>query len=126
MSAPLLIADDSEGKILMIQAILQMQQWDGEVFVAMTSQEAMRVIDEHPDIGFGLIDFYIPSQNGPAIMRALKARNPAARIALTSSSANAERTAEAMAAGAEKAVCMGKEPDVVEREMGELLEIWKS
>jgi DNA-binding NarL/FixJ family response regulator len=81
------------------------------------------LIDEHK-ITHALIDFYIPSEHGPAIMRYLKKNNPNARIALVSSSDKPENIDEAKAAGAESCICTSWQSDEVERAFGDVLRGW--
>ncbi len=126
MRESLLIADDSAEKMALMQHFLQKARWDGPILLAETSDDAMLIIDENPDIGFGLIDFYIPSQNGPTIIHHLKSVNPSARIALVSSSSQQKNVEEARMAGAEAFICTTHPGDQVETAMMELLEEWKS
>ncbi|UPA22670.1 response regulator [Candidatus Peribacteria bacterium] len=125
MTKPLLIADDSPGKIVLLQHLLNKVHWNGPLLVAETGEEAMELMDEHPDIGFGLIDYYIPSKNGPAIIHRLKEMNPAARIALVSSSDAKKNFDEAIAAGADTCICTTYASDTVEKTILELLEEWQ-
>lgn len=124
--ASFLIADDSEAKRMLMHAILRHVKWAGEIFTAKTSEEAMMLIERHPDIGCAFIDFYIPSANGPAIIRALKAKNPAARIALVSSSDERKNIDQATIAGAEAFVCTSWESDRAERALLDLLDNWSA
>lgn len=125
MSAALLIADDSPQKIMMLTHFLKQVKWEGHIFTAETTDDAIALIDEHPDIRFGLIDYYMPTENGPAVIHHLKSTNPSARIALVSSSDNKSNYDEAMAAGAETCICTTYQSDVVEKTLMELLEEWK-
>lgn len=125
MTAPFLIADDSVDKIHMLQHFLKLMHWKGEVLTAETCQQAYDLIKKHADIAYAFVDFYIPNDNGPAIMQALKNANPACRIALVSSADNAENAALARAAGAEEVVCSTHRSDEVERQVLALLEIWQ-
>lgn len=125
MTKPLLIADDSPGKIVLLQHFLNKVKWDGPILVAQTSEEAIELIDEHADIGFGLIDYYIPSDNGPAIIHHLKDRHPSARVALVSSSDAKQNFNEALAAGADTCICTTYASDTVEKTILELLEEWR-
>lgn len=123
MMSALLIADDSEQKIALLQLMLRHAKWQGEVLIAKTTEEAADLIATH-DIGFGLIDYYIPSQNGPFIIRALKEKNPDARVALVSSADNKKNFDEAKEAGAETCICTTYASDEVEREFMTLLSDW--
>ncbi len=121
----LLIADDSAHKTAMLKDLLAIARWKDPILYAATSEEAMRIIDEHPDISHAFVDYYIPSGNGPAIIGYLKRKNPAARIALVSSSGKQSNLEEALVAGAEACVNTSERADVVERTILEILEDWK-
>jgi response regulator of citrate/malate metabolism len=125
MTATLLIADDNPAKIALLQKYLDAVNWDAPVLIAETSDDAMTLIDSTPTIGFGLIDFYIPSQNGPAIIRYLKTANPSARIALVSSGKEPRNLEEAKMAGAETSICTHDPAQIVERDLTRLLKDWK-
>lgn len=122
---PLLIADDSDGKIQLMQLMLRHAKWPGEVLIAHTTEEATDLIAAH-DIGFGLIDYYIPSQNGPAIIKALKERNSDARIALVSSSDKQSNVDEAVGAGADVCICTSYGSKEVEESFMDLLNEWRT
>ncbi len=119
----LLIADDSQAKIDLICSMLVHCGWNTEPRIAMTTEEAMRIIDEE-QITHAFIDFYIPTQNGPTIIAKLKESNPTARIALVSSSDKASNFDEARAAGAEACICTTYASDQVEAAFKDLLADW--
>lgn len=120
-----LIADDSDAKLMLLKAVLRHAKWDGEILIAKTTEEAEKLIADR-DIGFAFIDFYIPSKNGPSVIRALKMKNPAAHVALVSSSEQQKNIDEANAAGAERFVCTTWEGDRAERVLLDILEQWSS
>lgn len=120
----LLIADDSAQKIDLMRFMLRKAHWQGDVFMAHTSKEAFEMIEKNA-IDFGLIDYYIPQKNGPAIIAKLKEKNSAARIALVSSSDAKKNFDEAKAAGAEACICTTYKSDEVEKVFIELLNSWK-
>ncbi len=126
MTPLFLIADDSPQKIMMLQYFLKKAKWDGPILTAESTEDALALIDEHPDIGFAFIDYYMPSDNGPAVIHRLASANPSAHIALVSSSDTQSNFNEARAAGAESCVCTSYPSDHVERTMMELLEEWKN
>lgn len=119
-----LIADDSPLKRMLLQGMLKKHGWSGEIVTATTTEDAMREIDQHPDIGFAFIDYYMPSKNGPAVIAYLKHKNPTARIALVSSADNHENETEAREAGAETAICTSYPADEVEQRLKEVLGEW--
>lgn len=119
-----LIADDSHGKIDFLRSMLSRVGWNGDIVVAETTEEAMRLIDTHPHISAAFIDYYIPSENGPSVIAYLKKRNPAAKIALVSSADSAKNSKQARDAGAEAVVCTSFRSDVVEQAIVDLLHSW--
>lgn len=124
MKKALLIADDSPQKIALLQHFLHKAKWNDNIVTAETTEDAMQLIDMH-DIGFAFIDYYIPSRNGPAIIAYLKQKNPAAHIALVSSSDKKSNFDEATAAGAEACICTTYQADEVEKTILERIEEWK-
>lgn len=125
MHDTLLIADDSEHKKILMKGMLNRAGWTGEILEAVTTSDAKQLIDER-EIGFALIDFYIPSENGPALIGYLKEKNPDAHIALVSSSDTYENTEAARGAGAETCICTSYPADEVEQKFMELLEEWNN
>ena len=68
----------------------------------------------------------MPMENGPAVIRYLKEKNPSARIALVSSSDSERYTSDATAAGAEKCICTSYQSDILAKEIGDLIDAWKN
>lgn len=122
--ASFFIADDSREKIIMLRHFLKVAGWTGEVLTAMTCAEAYDVIAKHADIAYAFVDYYIPADNGPSIIRRLKAAYPSCRIALASSAESERNAAEARAAGAEEVLCTSHRSDLVESRFRELLADW--
>ena len=121
-----LIADDSEGKQMLLQGLLRHSHWDVQLLVAYSTEEAKKMIDEHPDITFAFIDYNIPSENGPTVIAYLKKTNPQARIALTTSMDGERYFQEARMAGAEICICTVYQIDEVEKAILELIEKWQN
>jgi len=121
----LLIADDSPVKTQLLRSILKKTSWQIPVLVASSTEQAMSLIDEHRDISFAFVDYYIPSENGPAIIGYLKTEHPKCRIALVSSSDNTENRAEAQEKGAEAFICTSWAPDRTEKALLDLIKSWR-
>lgn len=121
-----LIADDSPEKMNFLLGMLQRVSWQGEVLTAASSEEACAAIAAAQDIAAAFIDFYIPTSNGPAIIRTLKKKFPHARVALVSSADNELNSAQAKIAGAEASICTSRPADEVESAISEVLETWKA
>ncbi len=125
MSAAFLLADDSPQKILLMRHFLKKANWDGPILTAETTEDAIRLIDEHTEIGCAFVDYYMPSKNGPAVIQYLRNMNPQAKIALVSSSDKKANEEEALCAGADTCICTGYQSDHVERTMLEVLAGWQ-
>lgn len=124
-SPKILIADDSQTKIDLIKSMLLHFKWHIEPLIATTTEEAMKMIDEHA-ITHAFVDFYIPTQDGPAIIAYLKAKNANAHIALVSSSDKTENFDKARTAGAEACICTSYQSDEVEKMFSDLLTDWSA
>lgn len=120
-----LIADDSEGKQMLLQGLLRHSHWKVDLLIAYSTEEAKKLIDGHPDIAFAFIDYNIPSENGPKVIAYLKKTNPRSRIALTTSMDGERYFEEAKNAGAEICICTVYAIDEVERSVLELIEKWR-
>jgi DNA-binding NarL/FixJ family response regulator len=125
MSNPkLLIADDSDAKQMLLEGFVRHSHWKVDLLHATTTEEAKKLIDANPDIAFAFVDYEMPTENGPAVIRYLKERNPAARIALVSSSDSERYTSDALAEGAEKCICTSYQSDEVQQNICGLIESW--
>lgn len=120
-----LLADDSDAKAMMLEALIKKSKLDVEILRARTTEEANKLINENPDIAFAFVDYEMPSELGPAIIAHLKEINPKARIALVSSGNIEHYRQNAEEAGAEAYICTSFEADIVEKNLSELLESWK-
>lgn len=118
-----LIADDSDGKAMMLETIVKRWNSDAEVVRATSTEQAKELINAH-QIAWAFIDYEMPSENGPAVIRYLAQRQPHCRIAMVSSSNAPEYRADAANAGAEAYICSSFASDEVERALMELLSEW--
>lgn len=120
----ILIADDSDGKIMMLKALLHKAHAKDDIVVAHTTEEAARLIDAHaPTMAF--IDYEMPSEQGPAVIAHLRTAVPEAKIAMVSSCNLDAYREDAFAAGADAYVCSSFAADDVERNILGILEEWK-
>lgn len=118
-----LIADDSQGKAMMLEAVVKHSGKFPSILIAKTTDEAKALIDTKK-ISAAFIDYEMPTENGPAVIAYLKQKQPNARIALTTSSDSAEYEKEAKAAGAEAFVCTTNEQKGVLETLQNLLIEW--
>lgn len=108
----------------MLRSIVE-RKWSGDIVTAETTEDAMDVIDKYPDITAAFIDYYIPTMNGPSIIKYLNKKTPSARIALVTSSSSDRLGEKARLAGAEAVVCTSDETDAVEKQLVSLIQTWE-
>lgn len=124
MTDPLfLIADDSVEKTKLLVAAIHAAEWDIEVTIATTTEEAYEIMKKRR-VDFAFMDYYIPNDNGPHMIARLKNRNPEAKIALVSSSKKESNLKEAREAGAEATICTSDPAHVVAAQLDDLLRSW--
>ena len=124
MDTQFLIADDSDGKIVMLEMLIKKSGYTGEVIIAKTTDQAKEMIDTHPNVSYGFIDYYIPPENGPSVISYLRSKKPDAKIALVTSSNNNGLDEEAREAGSNDFVCTSFEEDIVVDNINNLLLKW--
>lgn len=125
MAQTFLIADDSDGKRTFLKSILKHVKWDGEILEAATTEEVIAWIGREKKIDAAFIDYEIPSQNGPAIIRELRAKFPAAHIALVTSADSKRYKDDATEAGADAFVCTSWAEDRLIKALTDLLNQWQ-
>lgn len=101
-----LIADDSPEKRALLYALVKHSPWKGDILQAADTGSAIQMIEQHPNIAGAFIDYNMPKDNGPAVIRALRKANPIAHIALVTAADSALYRSEAIAAGADNIVSM--------------------
>lgn len=110
--------------MLILQTFVERSGIADKILTAPTTDNAKQLIDTHT-IDAAFIDYYIPSENGPSLIAHIRQNHPSARIALVSSSDEAENQTEAINAGAEACICTSYEQEEVEETVATLLESWK-
>ncbi|MDO8649653.1 MAG: response regulator [Candidatus Peregrinibacteria bacterium] len=118
-----LIADDSEAKMFFLASIVK-KHWAGELHRAKSTEEAKKLIDAHPEIAAAFIDYEIPSENGPAVIRYLRGKNPQAKIALVTAFDSPRYGEDAKSAGADAFVTTSQEMHEVAESLENLLQLW--
>ena len=121
-----LIVDDSPWKMQFLRSMIERAKWQGDILEAWTTEEAKKLIDTHPEISAAFVDYYVPSECGPSVIRYLRAKNPNAKIALVSSADSKRNASEAISSGANAVLCTSDQSDVVEKSLMDLLADWTS
>lgn len=75
-----LVVDDSPTALTKVRKLLQAHRY--EVFTASDGQEALRIMDEMPDVKLVLTDFNMPSMDGFELTRRLRENFPKDRLAI--------------------------------------------
>lgn len=119
-----LVADDNDGKALMLEVLVRQWGQADTLLRARTTEEAKEII-QRERVDFAFIDYYMPSEDGPAVIAHLKATHPNCRVALVSSANNSDNAAEATEAGAEAIICTSFQADEVERAIKDILQSWE-
>ena len=119
-----LIADDNIGKMLMLKTLVEKSNIATKILTAETTEEAKQLIDTH-HIDAAFIDYYFPSENGPAVIAYLHEKQPQTHIALVSSSDNTQNQEKAVKSGAETCICTSYDEEIVRKSLENILEQWK-
>ncbi len=120
-----LLADDSDIKRMFLRRFIT-RNMDVELLEATTTEEAIELINQHVEIGAGFIDYEIPTQDGPAIVKALLERNPKALVAVVGASDRPDYQRKSKEAGAQRYICTSHHMDEVERDLNGILAEWKA
>lgn len=124
MNSKFLIVDDSIPKTYFLKSLIKKANFPAEMLIASTTTAGKKLIDENPDIAFAFIDYEMPEENGPSVIKYLKAKNPNARIALVTAYGSEKYHDDGTAAGAEEFVCTTWAEDDVARKIAEILDAW--
>ncbi len=120
-----LIADDSIPKTYFLKSLIKKADFPADMLFAQNTTDAKKLIDENPGISFGFIDYEMPQDNGPSVIKYLKEKNPDARIALVTAYGSEKYHDDGTAAGAEEFVCTTWAEDDVARKIAEILDSWR-
>ncbi|MEH2479072.1 DNA-binding NarL/FixJ family response regulator [Nitrobacteraceae bacterium AZCC 2146] len=107
-----LIVDDHALIREALHAVLKQLKREAIIFEASNSREAMRIVEEHPDISLILLDINLPDRDGFSVLRELRDRYAAIAIIILSSSDDQDTVRRAFKLGA-----LGFIPKTTEREV---------
>jgi DNA-binding NarL/FixJ family response regulator len=83
-----------------LRGVLKELKGDAMVIEAANSQQAMRAVDEHSDVGLILVDLNLPDANGFDVLAELRERYPAISIVVLSAFNDRDNVAKALDLGA--------------------------
>lgn len=107
-----LVVDDHALIREALQSVLKQLNREAVIFEASNSQKAMRIVEEHPDISFILLDINLPDRDGFSVLRELRERYATIAIVILSSSDDQDTVKRAFKLGA-----LGFIPKTTEREV---------
>ena len=124
MPSSFLLADDSDWKRVFLKSIVEKSGYEATIIEARTSEQAIDLITSSDTITAAFIDYDIPSENGPEIIRVLREKFPKCHIALVTTADGDFFRKEAMDAGADAFVTTSYGEDVSKERLLGLLEEW--
>lgn len=107
-----LVVDDHALIREALHSVLKQLNRDAVIFEASNSQQAMCIVEEHPDISFILLDINLPDRDGFSVLRELRERYATIAIVILSSSDDQDTVKRAFKLGA-----LGFIPKTTEREV---------
>lgn len=108
----ILVVDDHALIREALHSVLKQLNQEAVIFEASNSQQAMCIVEEHPDISFILLDINLPDRDGFSVLRELRERYPTIAIVILSSSDDQDTVKRAFKLGA-----LGFIPKTTEREV---------
>src|SRR6266436_8244880 len=81
-----LIADDHALIREALHAVLKELKRETVIFEASNSRQAMRIVEEHPDLSLILLDINLPDRDGFSVLGELRERYPDIAIIMLSAS----------------------------------------
>ena len=95
-----LVVDDHALIREALRGVLKELKDDATVFEAANCQQAMRLVDEHPDLGLILLDLNLPDRNGFDVLAELRERYPAISAVVLSALNDRDTVTKALDLGA--------------------------
>ena len=86
MTYKLLIVDDHPLIREALRTVLKQLQRETAIFEASNSREAIRIVEEHPDLGLILLDINLPDRDGFSVLGELRDRDATIPIIILSGS----------------------------------------
>lgn len=107
-----LVVDDHALIREALHSVLKQLNREAVIFEASNSQQAMCIVEEHPDISFILLDINLPDRDGFSVLRELRERYATTAVVILSSSDDPDTVKRAFKLGA-----LGFIPKTTEREV---------
>ena len=111
-SMKVLITDDHALIREALHTVLNQLKRATVIFEASNSRQAMRIVEEHPDLGLTLLDINLPDRDGFSVLSELRERHPTIAIIILSGLDDQDKVKRAFSLGA-----LGFIPKTTEREV---------
>jgi CheY-like chemotaxis protein len=108
----LLIVDDHALIREALHTVLKQLKRETVIFEASNSRQAMRIVEEHPDLGLVLLDLNLPDRDGFSVLSELRERHAGIAIVVLSAFDDQDKVKRAFSLGA-----LGFIPKTTEREV---------
>jgi class 3 adenylate cyclase/DNA-binding SARP family transcriptional activator/predicted ATPase len=107
-----LIVDDHALIREALHAVVKQLKHEAVIFEASNSRQAMRIVEEHPDLGLILLDINLPDRDGFSVLSELRERHATIAIIILSALDDQDKVKHAFSLGA-----LGFIPKTTEREV---------
>jgi DNA-binding SARP family transcriptional activator/CheY-like chemotaxis protein len=111
-SMKVLITDDHALIREALHAVLKQLMHETVIFEASNGRQAMRIVEEHPDLSLVLLDINLPDRDGFSVLGELRERFPAVAVIILSALDDQDHVKRAFSLGA-----LGFIPKTTEREV---------
>jgi DNA-binding SARP family transcriptional activator/ActR/RegA family two-component response regulator len=108
----ILIIDDHALIREALHTVLKQLKHETVIFEASNSRQAMRIVEEHPDLGLILLDINLPDRDGFSVLSELRERHATIAIIILSALDDQDKVKRAFSLGA-----LGFIPKTTEREV---------
>ena len=108
----ILIIDDHALIREALHTVLKQLKHETVIFEASNSRQAMRIVEEHPDLGIILLDINLPDRDGFSVLSELRERHATIAIIILSALDDQDKVKRAFSLGA-----LGFIPKTTEREV---------
>ena len=108
-----LIVDDHVLIREALRGVLKQLKREAAIFEASSSGQAIRIVEEHPDISLILLDIKLPDRDGLSVLRELRDRHPTIAIIILSSWDDQDTVKRAFKLGAQGFITKTTEREVM-------------
>src|SRR6266705_1851601 len=109
----ILVVDDHALIREALRSVLKELKDDAEILEAANCGQAMRLVEEHADLGLILLDLTLPDRDGFSVLEELRERYPAMSIVVLSALQDRDNVVKALDLGAQGFIPKSAQSDVI-------------